>query len=82
MTTLADTQVTKNKSSNSEGLNHMVPKAKITESIVTGITIKALCGETLRPTAQPNNPGEVSQPNYLICPKCKTLYDEIKRVLF
>ena len=49
---------------------HYAPKAAITESMVTGKPVVALCGKVWVPTRDPNN--------YPVCPTCKEIYEAAK----
>lgn len=56
-------------------INHYVSKADITESIVTGKRVTALCGETFVATAQGN--GSAAAPfrgRTVICQPCKSIH--------
>jgi hypothetical protein len=49
---------------------HYVKKEKITESAVTGKSVKALCGKKWIPSRDPEK--------YPICPTCKEIYAGLK----
>jgi hypothetical protein len=49
---------------------HYVKKEKITESAVTGKSVKALCGKKWTPSRDPEK--------YPICPTCKEIYAGLK----
>lgn len=56
-------------------VNHFVSKADITESIVTGKRITALCGETFVANGQGNgSAAAVSRGGTVICQPCKDIY--------
>ena len=49
---------------------HYAPKAAITESMVTGKPVVAICGKVWVPTRDPNR--------YPVCPTCKEIYAKAK----
>jgi hypothetical protein len=53
-----------------ERFSHYVDKNKITESAVTGKSVKALCGKKWIPSRDPEK--------YPICPTCKEIYAGLK----
>lgn len=56
-------------------VNHFVSKADITESIVTGKRITALCGESFVATAQGNgSTASTSRGRTVICQPCKDIH--------
>lgn len=48
---------------------HYVVKDKITESIVTGVPVTALCGKKWIPFRSPDG--------YPVCPQCKSIRDRL-----
>lgn len=56
-------------------VNHYVPKWEITESIVTGCKVTALCGERYVVNSQGNGEVSASGRGSVICPLCGTIYD-------
>ncbi|HEX4788548.1 MAG TPA: DUF3039 domain-containing protein [Actinospica sp.] len=50
-----------------ERFSHYAPKDKITEAMVFGTPVTALCGKTWVPSRDPKR--------YPICPTCKEIYD-------
>lgn len=54
-----------------ERFAHYVEKAKIMESAVTGIPIKALCGKTWVPNRDPSR--------FPICPECQEIHAGLPR---
>lgn len=55
-----------------DDLNHYVNKSAITESIVTGIPVKALCG--VRFVIESHGDGETSIQGAAVCPLCGIVY--------
>ncbi len=51
----------------SERFAHYAPKEKITEAMVTGTPVTALCGKVWVPSRDPSR--------YPVCPECKELYE-------
>ncbi|MGI9604514.1 MAG: DUF3039 domain-containing protein [Acidimicrobiales bacterium] len=49
---------------------HYVRKNDITESAVTGKSVRALCGKKWVPTRKPDE--------FPVCPDCKKIYDQLK----
>ena len=50
-----------------ERFSHYADKDKITESMVTGVPLVALCGKVWVPSRDPKK--------YPVCPECKRLYE-------
>lgn len=50
-----------------ERFSHYAPKAKITEAMVMGTPIVALCGKVWVPSRDPQK--------FPVCPKCKEIYE-------
>jgi hypothetical protein len=50
-----------------ERFSHYVDKDKITEAMVTGTPVVALCGKVWVPSRDPKK--------YPVCPECKRLFD-------
>jgi hypothetical protein len=49
-----------------ERFSHYVPKDKLTESLVTGKPVRALCGKIWTPSRDPER--------FPICPTCKEIH--------
>ena len=58
---------TSNDDGDHERFAHYAPKDKITEAMVTGTPITALCGKVWVPSRDPKR--------YPVCPTCKEIYD-------
>lgn len=56
-----------NEPDDHERFSHYVKKDKITESLITGIPVIALCGKVWLPGRNPYK--------FPICPKCKEIYE-------
>lgn len=54
-----------------EKFAHYVRKEKITESMVTGKAVRALCGKKWVPSRDPEK--------FPICPTCKEIYNGLKK---
>jgi hypothetical protein len=54
-----------------ERFAHYVRKEKITEAMVTGKPVRALCGKKWVPSRDPEK--------YPVCPTCKEIYDGLKK---
>jgi hypothetical protein len=52
-----------------ERFSHYAPKDKITEAMVMGTPVTALCGKVWVPTRDPKR--------YPVCPTCKEIYEHI-----
>jgi hypothetical protein len=52
-----------------ERFSHYVPKAKLTEALVTGTPVTALCGKVWVPSRDPKR--------YPVCPTCKELWERM-----
>jgi len=48
---------------------HYAPKDQITEALVTGVRIVALCGKIWVPSRDPDN--------FPVCPKCSDVYQSL-----
>ena|ERR1700685_642915 len=73
--TLADTLQEERLSPTNEGdherFSHYVRKEKITEAMVTGKAVRALCGKKWVPSRDPEK--------FPICPTCKEIFDGLKK---
>ena len=52
-----------------ERFSHFVPKAKLTEALVLGTPVVALCGKVWVPTRNPDR--------YPVCPTCKEIWESM-----
>lgn len=50
-----------------ERLSHYVPKQKLTEAMVMGTAVVALCGKTWVPSRDPER--------FPVCPECKEIWE-------
>jgi len=50
--------------------SHYVPRAKLTEALVMGTPVVALCGKVWVPTHNPEK--------YPVCPTCKEIWERFK----
>ena len=53
-----------------ERLSHYVPKDKLTEAMVMGTPVIALCGKVWVPSRSPEK--------YPVCPECKEIWESMK----
>ncbi len=53
-----------------ERFAHYVPKAKLTEALVMGTPVIALCGKVWVPSRNPDK--------YPVCPECKEIWQSMK----
>lgn len=58
---------TSNDDGDHERFAHYAPKDKITEAMVTGSPVTALCGKVWVPSRDPKR--------YPVCPTCKEIYE-------
>lgn len=56
----------------SERFAHYVSKDKLTESLITGKPVVALCGKVWTPTRNPDK--------YPVCPTCRKIREEMGRM--
>jgi hypothetical protein len=54
-----------------ERFSHFVPKDKLTEAIVMGTPVRALCGKVWVPSRDPQK--------YPVCPTCKELWERLPK---
>ena len=52
-----------------ERFAHYAPKDKVTEAMVMGTPVTALCGKTWVPSRSPEK--------FPVCPECKKIYDSM-----
>ena len=53
-----------------ERFSHYVPKAKLTEAMVNGTPVVALCGKVWVPTRNPDR--------FPVCPMCKEIWESMR----
>lgn len=53
-----------------ERFSHYVPKEKLTEAMVLGTPVVALCGKVWVPSRDPER--------FPVCPECKEIWDSLK----
>lgn len=53
-----------------ERFSHYVPKAKLTEAMVMGTPVIALCGKVWVPSRNPDR--------YPVCPECKEIWESMR----
>jgi hypothetical protein len=54
-----------------ERFSHFVPKDKLTEAIVMGTPVRALCGKVWVPSRDPQK--------YPVCPTCKEIWERLPK---
>ena len=54
-----------------ERFSHYAPKDKVTEAMVMGTPVTALCGKTWVPTRSPEK--------YPVCPECKEIWESLPK---
>ena len=54
-----------------ERFSHYVPKAKLTDAMVNGTPVVALCGKVWVPSRNPEK--------FPVCPECKEIFDSMNR---
>ncbi|MHB8794862.1 MAG: DUF3039 domain-containing protein [Candidatus Nanopelagicales bacterium] len=70
--TLLDERATlSNDDGDHERFAHYVEKAKIMESAVTGVPVKALCGKVWIPNRDPSR--------FPVCPECQEIHKNLPR---
>ncbi len=52
-----------------ERFSHYVPKAKLTDAMVNGTPVVALCGKVWVPTRNPDR--------FPVCPECKEIWESL-----
>jgi len=70
-TDLIEEVVTITNNGDHELFKHYANKNEITESMVTGKPIRALCGKVWVPSRDPNK--------YPLCPTCKEIFDQLPK---
>ncbi len=67
--TVVDERTTPLEDGDHERLSHYVPKAKLTEAMVNGTPVVALCGKVWVPSKNPEK--------YPVCPECKEIWESL-----
>ena len=68
--TVVEPVVTPTEPGDHDRFAHYVPKQKLTEAMVHGTPVRALCGKYWVPSRDPDK--------YPICPECKAIYEGMK----
>jgi hypothetical protein len=69
--TLEEERLSPTDEGDHERFSHYVRKEKITEAMVSGKPVRALCGKKWVPSRDPEK--------FPICPTCKEIYDGLKK---
>ena len=69
--TVEDTRTAPTDGGDHERFSHYVPKDKLTEAMVMGTPVVALCGKVWVPSRDPEK--------YPVCPECKEAWEELKK---
>ncbi len=68
--TVVDERVQDAEAGDHERFSHYVPKAKLTEAMVMGTPVVALCGKVWVPSRNPEK--------FPVCPDCKEIWESFK----
>jgi hypothetical protein len=68
--TIEERQTVPTDEGDHERFSHFVPKDKLTEAMVMGTPVIALCGKVWVPSRAPEK--------YPVCPECKEIWDSMK----
>lgn len=68
--TIEDTRTVPTDDGDHERFSHYVPKDKLTEAMVMGTPVIALCGKVWVPSRAPEK--------YPVCPECKEIWESMK----
>ena len=68
--TIEQKQTVPTDSGDHERFSHYVPKDKLTEAMVMGTPVVALCGKVWVPSRDPEK--------YPVCPECKEAWEELR----
>ncbi len=68
--TLVDERTQQLEDGDHERFSHYVPKKKLTQAMVTGTPVVALCGKVWVPTRDPEK--------FPVCPECKEIWASMK----
>ncbi|HSV38139.1 MAG TPA: DUF3039 domain-containing protein [Nocardioidaceae bacterium] len=69
--TIEDTRTSTTDDGDHERLSHYVEKDKLTEAMVMGTPVVALCGKVWVPSRDPEK--------YPTCPECKDAWEKLKK---
>jgi len=67
---LEDRRVVPTDEGDHERFSHYVPKDKLTEAMVMGTPVVALCGKVWVPSRSPEK--------FPVCPECKEIWEQMK----
>lgn len=67
--TVVDERATLEEDGDHDRFSHYVPKAKLTEAMVMGTPVVALCGKVWVPSRNPEK--------YPVCPECKEIWESL-----
>ena len=68
--TVVDERVVSEEEGDHDRFSHYVPKAKLTEALVMGTPVVALCGKVWIPSRNPDK--------YPVCPECKEIWESLR----
>ncbi|WP_426243483.1 DUF3039 domain-containing protein [Nocardioides sp. LHG3406-4] len=68
--TIEDTRTVPTDDGDHERFSHYVPKDKLTEAMVMGTPVIALCGKVWVPSRAPEK--------FPVCPECKEIWESMK----
>ncbi len=68
--TIEDTRTSTTDGGDHERLSHYVEKEKLTEAMVMGTPVVALCGKVWVPSRDPEK--------YPVCPECKEVWEQMR----
>jgi hypothetical protein len=68
--TLEDARTLPTEDGDHEKFSHYVPKDKLTEAMVMGTPVVALCGKVWVPSRAPEK--------FPVCPECKEIWESLK----
>ncbi|MEL4358700.1 MULTISPECIES: DUF3039 domain-containing protein [unclassified Luteococcus] len=67
--TVIDERTQEMEAGDQERFSHYVPKAKLTEAMVMGTPVVALCGKVWVPSRNPEK--------FPVCPECKEIWESL-----
>jgi hypothetical protein len=70
VSTLEDRRTLPTEDGDHEKFSHLVPKDKLTEAMVMGTPVVALCGKVWVPSRAPEK--------FPVCPECKEIWESMK----
>lgn len=68
--TVVDERTQQLEDGDHERFSHYVPKKKLTQALVTGTPVVALCGKVWVPSRNPEK--------FPVCPECKEIWESMK----